>query len=203
MSRAIAVPASYVELYRAKVGAPEFVDVPAARFLMIDGHGNPNTSSAFSQAVQTLYSGAYTIKFALRTAGGPDERVAPLEGLWWGGEDVDFAASSKDDWDWTTMIRIPDAATDELVAGALASAAAKKPDLVFDRARVEQFAEGLATQVMYVGPYAGEGPTIAALHTFITEHGRRRAGKHHEIYLGDPRRADPARLKTVLRQPAE
>ncbi len=203
MPRSITVPASHVELYRAKVDAPEFVEVPAARFLMIDGHGNPNTSSAFEQAIQTLYSGAYTIKFALKKAGGPDERVAPLEGLWWGGEAVDFAASSKDDWDWTLMIRIPDTATDELVAGALASAAAKKPDLAFDRARVEQFAEGLAAQVMYVGPYAEEGPTIAALHKFITERGHRRAGKHHEIYLGDPRRADPARLKTVLRQPAE
>jgi hypothetical protein len=202
MSRAITVPASHVELYRAKVGAPEFVEVPAARFLMIDGHGNPNTSSAFAQAVQTLYSGAYTIKFALKKAGGPDERVAPLEGLWWGGEAVDFAASSKDDWDWTMMIRIPDAATDELVAGARASAAAKKSDLAFARARVEHFAEGLAAQVMYVGPYAEEGPTIAALHTFIAEHGHRRAGKHHEIYLGDPRHADPGRLKTVLRQPA-
>jgi hypothetical protein len=203
MARAISVPATHVQLYRAKVGAPEFVEVPAARFLMIDGHGNPNTSAAFAKAVQTLYSGAYTIKFALKKASGPDERVAPLEGLWWGGEAVDFAASSKDDWDWTLMIRIPDVATDELVAGALASAAAKKPELAFDRVRVEQFAEGLAAQVMYVGPYAEEGPTIAELHTFIAEHGYRRAGKHHEIYLGDPRRADPARLKTVLRQPAE
>ncbi len=203
MARVTTVPATHVELYRGKVGAPEFVEVPAARFLMIDGHGNPNTSSAFAETVQTLYSGAYAIKFALKKAGGPDERVAPLEGLWWGSEDVDFAASSKDDWDWTMMIRIPDVATDELIAAALAGAAAKKPDLVFDRVRVEQFAEGSAAQVMYIGPYAEEGPTIAALHAFIAEHGYRRAGRHHEIYIGDPRRADPARLKTVLRQPAE
>src|ERR1700680_2126603 len=93
LPRAITVPASHAELYRAKVGAPEFVEVPAARFLMVDGHGNPNTSSSFAQAVQTLYSGAYTIKFALKKAGGPVERVPPLEGLWWGGEAVDFAAS--------------------------------------------------------------------------------------------------------------
>ena len=203
MARAISVPAAHVHLFRAKVGVPELVEVPAARFLMVDGHGDPNTSSAFAQTVQTLYSGAYAVKFALKKAGGPDERVAPLEGLWWGGEAVDFAASSKDEWDWTMMIRIPDAATDELVTGALASAAAKKPDLAFDRVRVELFAEGLVAQVMYIGPYAEEGPAIAGLHAFIAEHGYRRAGKHHEIYLGDPRRADPARLKTVLRQPAE
>jgi hypothetical protein len=203
MARAITVPATHWQLYRAKVGVPELVEVPVARFLMIDGHGNPNMSSTFAETVQTLYSGAYAIKFALKKAGGPDERVAPVEGLWWGSEAVDFAASSKDDWNWTMMIRIPDAATDELVASALTNAAAKKPDLAFDRVRVEQFAEGLAAQVMYVGPYAEEGPTIAALHAFVAEHGYRRAGKHHEIYLGDPRRADPARLKTVLRQPAE
>ena len=203
MPRAIAVPVSHPELYRAKVGAPEFVEVPSARFLMIDGHGNPNRSATFAEAIQTLFSSAYTIKFALKKAGGPDERVAPLEGLWWAGEAVDFAASSKDDWDWTLMIRIPDAATDELVADALTSVAAKKPDLDVGRVRVEHFAEGLAAQVMYVGPYAEEGPTIAALHTFIAQHGHRRAGKHHEIYLGDPRRADPTRLKTLLRQPVE
>ena len=107
MARAISVPAAHVHLFRAKVGIPELVEVPAARFLMVDGHGDPNTSSAFAQTVQTLYSGAYAVKFALKKAGGPDERVAPLEGLWWGGEAVDFAASSKDEWDWTMMIRIP------------------------------------------------------------------------------------------------
>ena len=192
---------THEQLYRAKVDAPEIVDVPPARFLMFDGHGDPNTSAGYAQAIQALYSAAYTLKFALKKAGGPNERGAPLEGLWWGAEDVDFAASSKDEWNWTMMIRIPEAAGDELVADALASAAAKKPEAPIDRIRVERYAEGLAAQVLHLGPYADEGPTIKALHEFIAEQGRKLAGKHHEIYLGDPRRAAPAKLKTLLRQP--
>ncbi|HUY31021.1 MAG TPA: GyrI-like domain-containing protein [Acidimicrobiales bacterium] len=196
------VSASHVQLYRAKVGTPEFVQVPAARFLMVDGHGDPESSKEFAQAVQALYAGAYTIKFALYKEGAPDERIAPLEGLWWGGEAADFAPSSKGGWHWTMMIRVPDAATDRLIAGALVGATSKRPDLALDRVRCEQFAEGLAAQVMHVGPYAEEGPAIAALHRYIAEHGYRRVGRHHEIYFGDPRRADPAQLKTLLRQPA-
>ncbi len=196
------VSASHVQLYRAKVGAAEFVQVPAARFLMVDGHGDPESSTEVTQAVQALYAAAYTINFALHKEGAPDERIAPLEGLWWGGEPADFAPSSKEGWHWRMMIRVPDAATDRLIAGALAGAASKRPDLALDRVRCEQFAEGLAAQVMHVGPYAEEGPAIAALHRYIAEHGYRRVGRHHEIYFGDPRRANPTQLKTLLRQPA-
>jgi hypothetical protein len=201
MAGVTATTRTHEQLYRAKVGAPEMVEVPPARFLMLDGHGDPNTSGVYAQAIQALYSAAYAIKFALKKAGGPDERVAPLEGLWWGAEGVDFAVSSKGEWDWTMLIRVPEAASDELVADALASAAVKKPGVPIERIRVEQYAEGLAAQVMHLGPYAQEGPTIKALHEFIAEHGYQRAGKHHEIYIGDPRRAAPAKLKTVLRQP--
>lgn len=192
---------THEQLYRARVGTPEIVEVPPARFLMFDGHGDPNTSPEYAEAIQALYSAAYTLKFALKKAGSATERVAPLEGLWCGAEAVDFADSSKSEWDWTMMIRVPEGARDEQVADALTTAAAKKPDVPIDRLRVEPYAEGLAAQVMYVGPYAEEGPTIKALHDFIADHGHRLSGKHHEIYLGDPRRTDPSKLRTLLRQP--
>lgn len=203
MSEADASRATHESLCRANGAVPDFVEVPSFRYLMIDGHGDPDSAASFAEAVQALYSAAYAIKFAIKAQGGPDERVAPLEGLWWGAEATNFAAASKDDWAWTLMIRIPDSASDEIVYRALTVAAGHKPALPFDRIRVEPFVEGLSAQVMYVGPYSEEGPTIAALHGFIAEHGYRCAGKHHEIYVGDPRRADPSRLKTVLRQPVE
>lgn len=192
---------THEQLYQAKVGRPEIVDVPAADFVMIDGHGDPNTSSDYALAIQALYSAAYGLKFALKKAGAGDERVAPLEGLWSGAEDVDFAAGSKADWDWTMMIRLPAAAVGALIEHALGAAAHKKPELPIGRLRVERFHEGLAAQVMHLGPYAAEAPTIRALHAFIAERGYQRRGKHHEIYLGDPRRAAPERLRTVIRQP--
>lgn len=192
---------THEQLYQAKVGRPEIVDVPAADFVMIDGHGDPNTSPDYALAIQALYSAAYGLKFALKKAGAGDERVAPLEGLWSGAEAVDFAAGSKDDWDWTMMIRLPAAAVGALIEDALGATARKKPELPIGLLRVERFHEALAAQVMHVGPYAAEAPTIRALHAFIADRGYQRRGRHHEIYLGDPRRAAPERLRTVVRQP--
>lgn len=192
---------SHEQLYQARAGGPEIVDVPAADFVMIDGRGDPNTSPDYASAIQALYSAAYGLKFALKKAGAGDERVAPLEGLWSGAEDVDFAAESKGDWDWTMMIRLPAAADGPLIEDALGAAARKKPELPIGRLRVERFQEGLAAQVLHVGPYAAEALTIRALHAFIADRGYRVRGRHHEIYLGDPRRAAPERLRTVVRQP--
>jgi hypothetical protein len=192
---------SHEQLSRAKVGVPEIVDVPPASFLMIDGRGDPNTSAVYAGAVQALYSAAYQIKFAIKKAGGPAERVAPLEGLWWGAEGLDFAAPTKDMWHWTMMIRLPMVATDLLVANALAAAADRRPELALDQIRIERFVEGLAAQVMHLGPYTGERATIELLHAFIAEQGYQRTGRHHEIYLSDPRRTAPARLRTLIRQP--
>jgi hypothetical protein len=194
-----ATTGSHEDLYRAK-RTPQTVDVPPARFLMIDGQGDPNTAPRYAAALQTLYTVAYTLKFAIKKAGGPDERVPPLEGLWWGAEDVDFAAGSKDTWHWTLMMRVPEAA-DALIEDARATAAAKRPDLPIGELRLEPFDEGRAAQVLHVGPYSAEGATVLALHAFIAEQGHERTGKHHEIYLGDPRRAAPEKLRTVLRQP--
>ena len=192
---------THEDLYRGRPGHPELVDVPPATFLMIDGQGDPNTSERYASVIQALYSAAYTLKFALKKATGRDERVAPLEGLWWGAESEGFAESSKDRWSWTMMIRLPEGVPAPVIDEALAGAAAKKPELPIGRLRVERFTEGRAAQVMHIGPYAAEQPTIAALHEFIAAQGFRLTGKHHEIYLGDPRRAAPGKLKTLIRQP--
>jgi hypothetical protein len=201
VSHASVLHATHEDLYRAKVGRPEIVEVPPATFLMLDGTGDPNKSPAYAIAIQSLFTAAYTIKFAIKKAGGPDVKVAPLEGLWWGAEAVDFAADSKDTWSWTMMIRLPDDAPASVVADSLKAAAAKKPELAIDGLRVERFAEGQAAQVMYQGPYSDEHDTIVALHEFIATSGHRLRGKHHEIYLGDPRRSAPEKLKTLIRQP--
>jgi hypothetical protein len=189
------------ELY-APGRKPVLVDVPGMAFVMIDGHGDPNTADSYRQAIEALYSVSYTVKFAVKR--GPaaiDFRVMPLEGLWWAEDPTVFSTGDKSEWNWTAMIMQPEPVTAELVAEARHQAAAKKSLPALDLMRYERFAEGTAAQVMYVGPYKDEGPTIAALHAFIAEQGGTLTGKHHEIYLGDPRRSAPEKLKTVIRQP--
>ncbi len=191
----------YKELYTAP-REPVLVDVPELAFLMIDGHGDPNTAAEYSQAIEALFTVAYTLKFAIKRAGdGFDYGVMPLEGLWWASDMSSFATVEKSDWEWTAMIMQPDEVTDELVQRALGEAVAKRPLPAAAKLRLERFHEGPSAQVMHVGPYAAEGPTIERLHAFIAERGLALRGKHHEIYLGDPRRSAPEKLKTVIRQP--
>ena len=188
--------------YSASAKAPEFVDVPAMNFLMIDGKGNPNTAAEYQDALEALYSVAYTIKFAVRK--GPiaiDYGVPPLQGLWWADDMDDFVADNKDKWQWTMMIMQPEWVSAELVEDATESAGKKKDLPSLPLLRFDSYAEGEAAQILHVGPYAEEGPTIERLHRFIADQGRELRGKHHEIYLGDPRRADPAKLRTIIRQP--
>jgi hypothetical protein len=187
-------------LYRA-TKRPQLVVVPPLRFACVDGSGDPNSDPAYASAVQALYAVSYAAKFAVRKRGGEDFRVSPLEGLWWADDMRAFEADEKAAWNWTMMIRQPDAVTDDLIADVLAEVAAKKSLPVLDQLRIREFAEGPAAQVLHVGPYSAEGPTIARLHAFIAEQGFELAGEHHEIYLGDPRRAAPERLRTILRQP--
>ena len=169
---------------------PVLVDVPEISFLMIDGHGDPE--SALQEAIPLLFGTAFRVKFALKRGPlGLDAKVMPLEGLWWMPDMAEFSLERKSDWDWTLMIRVPDEVDEELVREIEAS----------PRIRLERWAEGAAAQVMHLGAYSAEGPTVALLHEFIEEQGLERAGKHHEIYLGDPRRAAPEKLRTVLRQP--
>lgn len=189
------------EFYAAAVG-PVIVDVPELAFLMIDGRGDPNTAPEFSRAIEALYTIAYTAKFALkRAANGSDYGVMPLEGLFWTDDSPALAIENKSAWNWTLMIMQPDQVTPEVIGEAQAAASKKKSLPALREVRLERFAEGPAAQVLHIGPYAAEGPTIQRLHAFIAEQGYELAGKHHEIYLSDPRRVAPEKMKTVIRQP--
>ncbi len=188
------------EFYTAK-RSTSVIEVPELAFLMIDGHGDPNTSSEYREAVSALFSVSYTARFALKRAGVIDFGVMPLEGLWWASDMSAFSIDDKSAWCRTLMIMQPDEVTANVVTGAKVAAAPKVPVAVLDRLRLERFAEGPAAQVLHVGTYSAERPTVASLHAFIAEQGRELAGKHHEIYLGDPRRSAPEKLKTIIRQP--
>ena len=187
-------------LYFPPQGKFTVVDVPSMNFLMIDGHGDPNHSLQYQQVMEALYSMAYSLKFALKPQ-GVEYSVAPLEGLWWMEDMREFSMLTKDRWDWRMMIMQPQPVTAELVARMTAEVQRKKNLPALEGLRFEAYEEGLAMQVMYLGAYADEGPTIARMHAFIAEQGYALRGKHHEIYLGDPRRAAPEKLKTVIRQP--
>lgn len=180
---------------------PELVSVPDLQYLMIDGQGDPATSADFQAATQTLYPVAYALKFRLK-ARGLDCKVMPLEGLWWMGEHTAWDASQRADWRWTLMIAVPDEVAPEDLEEAIAALRGKKPQLPsLAKLRFEVLHEGQAAQIMHLGPYAEEGPTLERLHGFIRAHGWQFAGKHHEIYLGDPRKSAGEALRTILRQP--
>lgn len=179
-----------------------FVDIPEMSFLMIDGEGDPNASKAFSDAVQALFALSYTLKFAIKK--GPlkiDYGVMPLEALWWADDMSAFTPEEKSNWKWTAMVLQPEWITTELVEECRETAIKKKGLAALNAVRFELFSEGKSVQCFYRGPYADEGPTIAALHRFIEDNGFKRSGRHHEIYLSDVRRTDPAKLKTLIRQP--
>jgi hypothetical protein len=202
----IAVPAKsdvIADLYRA-TATPRMVNVPGMLFLMIDGHGDPNTSSSYQDALQALYALSYSLKFQIKRLSGSDYKVGSLEGLWWAPDLSAFGTGDKSAWDWTMIIRQPDMVTEDLLADTIKQVQEKKGLPAAANVRLERFTEGRAAQILHVGPYSTEGPTIARLHAFIDEQGFTfdgRVQKHHEIYLGDPRRAAPERLRTIIRQP--
>lgn len=189
------------QLYRASAKDVVQLDVPALTYLMVDGQGDPNTSPEYAQAIEALYSVAYTAKFMVKK--GPealDYAVMPLEGLWWADDMSAFTSNDRSRWKWTMMIMQPAFVSSELIAAAIAEVRRKKSPPAIDRLRLEIFAEGACAQILHVGPYTEEGPTIERLHAFIKARAAL-AGKHHEIYLTDMRRADPAKWKTIIRQP--
>lgn len=194
----------WAPLYKASVREPVLVEVPALDYLMIDGRGDPDTSPAFMQAVEALYGISYTLKFGLKKSEGMDWRVMGLEGLWWAaGKDPGevFRSGDKARWQWTLMVAQPDFVTRAFVKEAREELLARRPTPAAKLVRLERLEEGLSAQILHVGPYAEEAPTIDLMHAFIHEKGYELAGKHHEIYLSDPRRTKPDRLKTILRQP--
>jgi hypothetical protein len=191
-------------LYNPSAKEVVVVDVPDMQFLMIDGAGNPNTSQDYQEAVEALFGVAYTLKFLLKKERGVDYPVMPLEGLWWVSEMLEFSVEHKENWLWTMMIMQPEEVTEALFERALAQVKRKKEPPALAKLCLAQFHEGLAAQIMHLGPFAAEGPTIARLHAFIREQGYGFDGtqqKHHEIYLSDPRRAAPEKMRTVIRQP--
>jgi hypothetical protein len=183
---------------------PTLIEVPAFQFLMVDGIGNPNTAKEYAEAIQVLYAVAYTLKFFVRKELQIDYSVMALEGLWW-TEDMElFSADKKDEWRWTMMISTPDFITSDLFSVARAEAGKKKMIPALPLIRFETFYEGPAAQLLHIGPYSAEADNIKRLHAFILSNERSFDGiqqKHHEIYLSDPRRSAPEKLKTIIRQP--
>lgn len=190
-------------LYKASAKEVVEVAVPTLKFLMIDGSGDPNTSPLYAQAVEALFSVSYTAKFIVKK--GPqalDYAVMPLEGLWWAEDMSAFAADDKANWQWTMMILQPAFVADTVIETAIAEVRRKKQLPGVDKLRLENFSEGRCAQILHVGPFAEEGPTIERLHQFIDAR-TGLTGKHHEIYLSDIRRADPKKWKTIIRQPMQ
>ena len=191
----------YKALYNPSAKENSIIDIPPLTYIMVDGHGDPNTSPVYVEAIQTLYSLAYTLKFHCKTALEKDFTVMGLEGLWWVPDMGSFSTSKKSDWDWTMMILQPDFITPALFEEAKSKAVAKGKAPLADIARLETYHEGTSVQIMYFGPYADEGPTIAKMHAYAFEQGYVLDGKHHEIYMSDARKVAPEKNKTIIRQP--
>lgn len=188
------------ELFAAPRDRFVTVEVPPLSYLMVDGHGDPNTSAAYRAAVESLYATAYAIKFACK-AGGRDFVVAPLEGLWSAPDPESFTARRKDEWDWTMMIMVPDYVDEQLFEAGRTKAEGKLGKLPLSL-RLDTLHEGLCLQTLHVGSYDEEGPLLARLHhEIMPASGYDFAGAHHEVYLGDPRKTPAEKLKTLLRQP--
>ncbi len=188
------------ELYTAPVETPKVIHAPALKYLAIDGHGDPNSNPEYQSAVEALYSLSYTIKFRLKKE-GLDYVVAPLEGLWWTDQMKDFSIENKSIWNWTMMIMQPAQLSEETFAAVGEELRKKKSIPQLANVRLCSFEDGLAAQVMHLGPYSAEGPTVERLHHFIAENGYELRGKHREIYLSDPNRTAPEKMRTIIRQP--
>ena len=197
-------------LYSGPPGAFQVIEVPDLPFLMIDGTGDPNNAPDYAAKVAALFTLSYALKFLSKKEHQRDYTVGPLEGLWWAVDMADFTAGRRDRWKWTLMIRQPDWLTPDDIATARAEAIRKQAREKDPRAteadlaaiRAERYSEGLSVQFLHLGPYADEAPTIARMHdVFMPEHGLAPSLHHHEIYLSDPRRVAPEKLKTIVRQP--
>jgi hypothetical protein len=196
---------TFKELFQPSSKEVVVVKVPEMQFLMIDGVGSPGDSEEYLNALKVLYPVAFKVKF-MSKAIGKDYVVPPLEGLWWADNMDDFIKGNRDKWKWTMMIMQPNWITQQMIDKAIEITKEKKTELsdLLPKLRVEIYIEGKAAQIMHIGPYSEEGPTIAKIHEFIREKGGKFNGyeqKHHEIYLSDPRKANPTKMKTIIRQP--
>ena len=197
----------FKDLYTPK-SKPMLIEVPSMNFIMVDGKGDPNNNEDFQQAVELLYGLSFTIKMSKMKGDQPDGyfeyTVPPLEGLWWINDGC-FSLDQRENWEWTLMIRQPDFVTKDVFVWAGNQLKKKKPGLPIEGAKFEAYVEGLSVQMMHIGPYATEPETVAQMENFIKAEGLRdrvgKGGKHHEIYLSDPRKCKPEKMKTVLRHP--
>lgn len=192
-----------LKAYKARHHVIETVEIPAAQYLMLDGHGDPNTSQEFKDAITALYPVSYKLKFASKQELGKDFVVMPLEGLWWADDMTSYTtARDKSNWDWTLMIMQPDWITQEMFEAAVSKVAAKDHPVSLDKIRLESLDEGLCVQTLHIGTYEDETDIINQMHKhYIPDRGYKLAKKHHEIYLSDARKVEPSKLRTILRQP--
>ena len=188
----------YKEFYTSSA-EPNIVEVPAANFLTIEGRGAPG-GEAYIRGIEALYAVAYGVKFKAKAAGN-DYVVCKLEGLWWFDDPTASDMPPPEEWNWKLMTRQPDFVTREMVDEARSEAQAKKKIDEVQKVAFESFDEGLAAQIMHIGPYSEEGPTYARLVEFVHESGHDLRGLHHEVYLTDPRRASAENMRTILRHP--
>ncbi|MBI1276614.1 MAG: hypothetical protein GC179_00660 [Anaerolineaceae bacterium] len=194
---------TYKDLYNPPSKTVSEVVVPPMNYIMVDGIGDPNNQAEFQPRVEVLYALSYTLKFASKEQLGIDYGVMPTEGLWWveGLKPVDPTVSDRSDWKWTLMIMQPEQITREFYDSAVEVVRRKKNPELLPNCRFEMLDEGRAAQIMHIGPYSAEMPNIERVHAYIAKRGGVPTGKHHEIYVGDPRKSAPEKLKTVLRQP--
>jgi hypothetical protein len=191
---------THKEIYVAR-REPSLVDVPALKALAVEGEGDPDSSPRFAKATAALYSVAYTLKYAMKKADGRDWAVMPLEGDWYCDDMASFSMDRKEDWKWVLYIVQPDFVTADDFSRAVEAAAAKEANPALGGLSLVTLPAHRAAHVLHVGPYEAEPPTIAKLHEYIKEEGFALSGRHREVYLGDPRRTAPERLKTIIRQP--
>lgn len=192
----------YSDCYSIRKNKIEIIRVPTFNYLMINGSGNPNTSIDYQNAIEALFSLAYAIKFKIKKGNKQiDYGVMPLEGLWWTDNMDDFSIDNKDIWNWTACIMQPDFVDTNLIEECINEVQKKKDLPALSKIRFDKMEDSLSAQILHLGPYADETPTIEKLHNFIEENGYTFNGKHREIYLNDSRRTAPEKLKTIIRQP--
>jgi len=198
----------YKDLYLPKQ-QPVLIHVPEISFFMVDGSGSPQ-GEEYQRAIQALYALSFTIKMSKMSGNQPEDYfeyvVPPLEGFWC-IQEGSFDSKHKDKWTWTSVIRQPEFVTPQMFDWALEECRKKKPDIDISKVRFETFTEGLCVQVMHIGPYVDESPSLAKITTYIKQNGLiediNEARRHHEIYLGDPRKSPPEKWRTVLRIPVK
>ena len=190
-------------LYQPSAKEVVQVDVPTMNYLMVDGTGDPNTSQIYADAVAALFMVSYAVKFMVKKGTSTiDYGVMPLEGLWWADDMSRFTTTDKSNWQWTMMIMQPTFIAPGIIDSAIADVKKKKNPTAISKLRLEAFSEGRCAQILHIGPFSEEGPTIEKVHQFIDSKSKR-TEKHHEIYLSDIRKAAPSKWKTIIRQPMQ